>query len=192
MLHFNESESPFKSLPGLVSANPDGLVIHAQSVRWFDDVYEISGTWDGPYRDGGGSIFIPIAYPGEPTRFRVVLTPGGIVLDDSHEVPGEVCYLAALTLRAATDTPETVDVEVPRRACTTETPEDARRHAVPLGLVQSAANPERAVRAARAVRITTLRSALAAKPIETMTNTELRTVVALLVEHVGLDVGAGR
>jgi hypothetical protein len=192
MLHFNESESPFKSLPGLVSANPDGLVIHAQSVRWFDDVYEISGTWDGPYRDGGGSIFIPIAYPGEPTRFRVVLTPGGIVLDDSGHVPGEVCYLAALTLKVEADTPESVDVEVPRRTCTTETPEDAQRRQVPSGLTVPAVTPERAARQARAARVATLRGALASKPIETMTNTELRTVVALLVEHVGLDVGAGR
>jgi hypothetical protein len=188
MLHFTESESPFKSLPGLVSANPDGLVIHAQDVRWFDDIYEIGGaSGGGPYRDGGGSIFVPITYPGEPTRFRVVLTRNGLVLDDSGNVPGEVCYLAALTLRSGVDTCETVDVEVPRRTCTTETPADARRHAVPALLVTPAANPERSARVVRAAALAPLRS----KRVAAMTPAERNTLLEAVAQKLGLiDEGA--
>jgi hypothetical protein len=179
MLHFNESPSPVKSIPGLVTASAAGLTIHAQDVRWFGDVYEIPET------------FVPIAYLDEPTRYRVVLTRDGLVLDDSGHVPGEICYLAALTLRAEGDTPESVDVEVIRRTCTTETPADARRHTLPAEVVTPAETPERAARRAQGQRIAALRSSVVQKPIAEMTIAELRTVVALLAETAGLDLGAG-
>jgi hypothetical protein len=175
MLHFNESKSPTKSLPGLVSATANGLVIHAQDVRWFGDVYEIPET------------AIPIVYPDEPTRVRVVLTPGGLVLDDSGNVPGEVCYLAALTLRSGADTCETVDVEVQRRTCTTETPADARRHMVPALLVTPAANPERSARVARAAALAPLRS----KRVAAMTPAERNMLLEAVAQKLGLiDEGA--
>jgi hypothetical protein len=156
ILH-NQSESAKKSLPGLVSANANGLVIHRQDVRWFNDTHEIP------------EVAVPIAWTGEPTRFRVVLTTNGLMLDERpisegpREIPGEICYLAALTLREDGDTPETVDVEVPRRVCTTEAPDGVPSvHVVPATLITEEDTPARIAGRRKQRRIRFLRQQLKA------------------------------
>jgi hypothetical protein len=186
MLHFNESTSPVKSIPGLVSATPTGLAIHAQDVRLRDVVYEIRET------------LFPVAYDGEDVSIRVAICAGPtghevVAIENGATPPGytEVCELALLRLRSPGDTPETVDVHVPRRTLVrddgyplSETPV---RHAVSATPVTPAANPERAARRARAAALAPLRS----KRVAAMTPAERNILLEAVAQKLGLiDEGA--
>lgn len=180
MLQFNGSPSHSKSFPGLVTASATGLTIGAQSIRFGDAVYDIAETR------------IPIAWSGEWSRFVVWLTETGLVLADAPgdtfpAVEGAVCYLADLQLRAPEDTPETVDVEVVRRECTTETPADARRVAVPAGVVTPAVTPERAAARAREARIRAIDALLAGKRAGAMVAADRNLVIERLALLSGME-----
>ena len=195
MLRYNESSSPVKSIPGLVSATAEGIMVHPQEIKWFDKVYSIDTPDGGPFR-GNNGVLVPIVFNGEPTRYRVVLTGNGIVLDETPvtemptPVPDEICYLAALTLSAEGDTPETVDVEVPRRTMSAD-PAHARdltMHKVPASLVERAQDPARAARRAAKVRNKAALERVRGRAPSTWSEGDVRGLLAAWARSQGVDI----
>lgn len=155
MLHFTNDSSSRHSFPGLVTASASGLTVHAQTVIYDGERYDIPETT------------IPIAWPDEPASYLVRLTAAGIVLEERiesmqwAEIDGIV--LAHLRLRNEGDTPETVDVYVTRRECTSETPADAVTYQVSATpVLPDALNPERVMSRRKRLRMRYLRQHLRA------------------------------
>ncbi len=110
----HESTSTRKSIDVLVVQSAAGVTVSGV-VRWFDDEYRIP------------SVFIPCVYS-DDARYRVALCSGFhpfhapetwvpklVLVEDDTKLDDEVCYLARWKFDRATDTCESVTIEVPRR-----------------------------------------------------------------------------
>ena len=180
MLRFIDSTSPVKALPGLISATSTHIVVQAQSVRWFDAVYNVP------------AVTVPVAWNSAPARYRVVLTAARIVRDEQFAdfaapIAGEVCELASLALGAPSDTPLTVTVDVPRRTATTPTPANAVVHTVPATVITQTETTERAKSRSRAARLRTLASNLSGKQAAVLTAADRNDIIERLALREGMD-----
>ncbi len=170
-----------KVVPGLVSASATGITVHAQEIRWFGEVYELAETE------------IAIAWSGEPTRHLVWLTPAGLVhatapaSEPMPPVDGALCYLASLRLLEEGDTPASVLVDVPRLERRDAAAADARRIAVPAGLLVPGVPPDVAAARARAARVRAIDGLLAGKRAGSLTAADRTLVIERLALLSGME-----
>lgn len=172
--------SPVKSIPGLVTLTDTGVTVHAQTVRWANDVYEVP------------DLEIPVEFT-TAAAYRVVLTKDGLVLaealdyEDFEPIPGGTATLCSFALAQPGDTPANARFkQVFSVECTTEMPESAEHHSVPAVVIRPERSPAAVARLEKRQRATAAAAAVKGKPVASMTLDELKDLVSVLAERAGL------